>query len=816
MKMRYLVALIVSFALMLFGPAAFAEWAQQGPKLVGAGAVGTANVQEVKSVSLSTDGNTAIVVRSTETAVWTRRGGNWLQQTRLVDAGVDSASLSGDGNTAIVGIGRDNDGAGAAWVWTRNGDSWLKQSGKLVGSGASGNAQQGTAVALSADGNTAIVGGPSDTNDAYVGGFPDKFAGAAWVWTRSAGVWTQQGPKLHGTYFFAGAQQGSFVSLSADGNTAIIGGRSYYSHTPREGALVWTRSQGVWSQQGPALIGTGAVQVDPDSPVAAQGNPVSLSADGNTAIVGSPNDNGNIGAVWMWTRSGGVWSQQGNKLIGPDGLGKSLQGRSVALSADGNTAVVGGYADNNFRGAIWVWRRIGDVWTQQGTKLVGVGGTAVVRQGNAVSISGDGNTAISGGYGETGPAWVWTRNGTIWTQQGDKLVASGGSGIRMFQGYSVAISADGDTAIVGGILDNNGKGAAWVWTRSGGVWTQQGPKLAGSTPYTGLGYQGWSVAISDDGNTALVGGPTAGLDQSEVGAAWVWTRSGGVWTQQGNRLVGSGGAGLSRQGYSVALSADGNTAMIGAPIDNNYAGAAWVWTRSGGVWTQQGNKLVGTGAVTCGEPTCRGSEQGISVSLSADGNTAIIGGSGDNQSASTGLSQGAAWIWTRSGGVWMQQGEKLVGSGSTDLATGAINQGGSVDLSADGNTALIGGANGAGAAWVWTRSGSKWTERARLSQLNVQGQGDSVSLSADGNTAVVNGYLTPSATWVWTKSRGVWPEQGIRLDCADTVGESYNAHSMAVSADGNTIIVGRGIDNDVVGAAWIFVSNSPRRRAFNH
>jgi len=817
MKMRHPVALIVSFALTLFSDAAFAEWAQQGPKLVGAGAVGDVNLQEVKSVSLATDGNTAIMVRSTETTVWTRRGGNWLQQTKLVDAGVDSASLSGDGNTAIVGIGRDNDGVGAAWIWTRTGDIWSKQSTKLIGSGASGNAQQGRAVALSSDGNTAIVGGPSDTDNAYVGGFPDRSAGAVWVWTRSAGVWTQQGPKLHATFFSAGAQQGSFVSLSADGNTAITGGRSNYTHSPRVAAWVWTRSQGVWSQQGPELIGTGAVQVDPDSAVSPQGNPVSLSADGNTAIVGRPNDNGNIGAVWMWTRSGSVWTQQGTKLVAPDGAGTTLQGLSVALSADGNTAVVGGYGDNNYQGATWVWRRSEGIWTQQGTKLVGVSDTTFPRQGNAVSISGDGITAITGGYSEMGPAWAWTKNGGTWIQQGDKLVASGGSGIKTFQGCSVAISADGDTAIVGGLFDNSGVGAVWVWTRSGVVWTQQGPKLVGSTPFPGFGYQGYSVAISADGNTALVGGPTDGSNPNQVGAAWVWTRSGGVWTQQGPMLVGSGGLGLSRQGYSVALSADGNTAMIGAPLDNNDAGAAWVWTRSGGVWTQQGNKLVGTGVVTCVGAKCRaGAGQGSSVALSADGNTAIVGGPGDNQSPSTGFSLGAAWVWTRSGGVWRQQGEKLVGSGSTDLTSGATNQGTSVSLSADGNTALIGGPNGAGAAWLWTRSGSRWTEQARLSQLNVLGQGDSVSLSADGNTAMVNGYVTPHATWVWTKSQGAWPQQGIRLDCADTVGDGYSVHSAALSADGNTIIVGRGIDNDIVGAAWIFVSTPQRRRTVNH
>ena len=200
------------------------------------------------------------------------------------------------------------------------------------------------------------------------------------------------------------------------------------------------------------------------------------------------------------------------------------------------------------------------------------------------------------------------------------------------QGFSVALSADGNTAIVGGPYDNSNIGAAWVFTRSGGVWTQQGNKLVG-TGAVGNAGQGVSVALSADGNTAIVGGPG---DNSDTGAAWVFTRSGGVWTQQGNKLVGTGAVGIADQGFSVALSADGNTAIVGGPVDNSSTGAAWVYTRSGGVWTQQGSKLVGTGAVG-------NAGQGYSVALSADGNTAIVGGLGDNSYT------GAAWVFTRSG-----------------------------------------------------------------------------------------------------------------------------------------------------------------------
>src|SRR5262249_54509536 len=155
------------------------------------------------------------------------------------------------------------------------------------------------------------------------------------------------------------------------------------------------------------------------------------------------------------------------------------------------------------------------------------------------------------------------------------------------QGQSVALSADGNTAIVGGPADFNPDplrgghvGAIWVFTRSGGVWTQQGPKLVG-TDAVPDSWQGWSVALSADGNTAITGGPV-NPQFIGIGAAWIFTRSDGIWTQQSDKLIGTGYTNPARQGWSVALSADGNTAIVGGPSDGHFIGAVWVYTRSGG------------------------------------------------------------------------------------------------------------------------------------------------------------------------------------------------------------------------------------------
>lgn len=212
-----------------------------------------------------------------------------------------------------------------------------------------------------------------------------------------------------------------------------------------------------------------------------------------------------------------------------------------------------------------------------------------------------------------------------------------------------------------------------MFTRSGSTWIQEGKKLAGADE----AWFGSSVALSADGNTILIGGLVEG-------AAWVFLRSGSSWVQQGEKLTGRGEDVSGEFGSSGALSADGNTALIGGPVDN----AAWVFTRSGSTWTQQGNKLAGGRRVA---------DFGESVSLSADGNTALVGGDGGGPYA------GAALIFTRAGAVWARHG-KLAAYDET-VPENLVAFGWSVALSSNGNTALVGGWNDNtnGAAWLFSR-----------------------------------------------------------------------------------------------------------------
>jgi hypothetical protein len=496
-----------------------------------------------------------------------------------------------------------------------------------------------------------------------------------------------------------------------------------------------------FTQQGPKLVGSGGVGG------AAQGTSAALSADGNTVIIGGANDNTGTGAAWVFTRTNGIWSQQGSKLVGSDAVGLDEQGCCfIALSADGNTAAVGGPYDNSNTGAIWVYVRTNGVWTQQGSKLIGTGAIGVDQfgplQGRSVALTAEGNTAIVGGPGDNGSmgaVWTFARTNGIWTQQGDKLVGMGAAGSPQ-QGYSVALSADGSTAVVGGLSDSGNTGAVWVFTWSSAGWIQQGSKLVGSDA-VGNAQQGSSVALSSDGNTVVIGGH---YDNSGVGAVWIFTRANGVWTQQGSKLVGSGAVGNAQQGSSVALSGDGNTVIVGGPwpSDNIKPGGAWVFTRNSGVWTQRGSMLVGNDVVGT-------AYQGRSVALSADGNTAVFGGPDDNLVA--GQPTGAAWVfvranptnthdfndegmsdivWRDAGGntaIWLMNGATVLSSGSLGAVPTIWSVVGQRDFNGDGKADILWRDN-IGGTVIWFINGLEVPSAAALGIVStdwtIVGTGD--------------------------------------------------------------------------------------------
>ena len=397
---------------------------------------------------------------------------------------------------------------------------------------------------------------------------------AALLAAPAAAQYVQEGAKLVGSGASGPAEQGRSVAISADGATAALGG--WQDGSGQGAAWVFTRAGGAWSQQGGKLAGSGAAGA------ASQGSAVALSSDGDTLVVGGFTDDGGVGAAWVFTRDAEGWAQQGEKLVPSDAAGPAQLGISAAVSADGNTAILGGWGDDSGFGAAWVFTREAGAWAQQGGKLVAADAAGAAAQGCSVAVSADGNTAAVGGWGDrsgAGAVWVYTRADGAWSQQGGRLVGGGAIG-RASQGTAVALSADGDTLVVGGWGDNAGLGAAWLFTRSGGVWAQRGGKMSGIGAADPDGHVqfGSAVAVSADGGTAVVGGLH---DTMYAGAAWFFTLRDGSWAPEGGKVVGSGALGFARQGASAAVSGNGSTVQVGGYGDGTTAGAAWAFTRAG-------------------------------------------------------------------------------------------------------------------------------------------------------------------------------------------------------------------------------------------
>jgi hypothetical protein len=319
------------------------------------------------------------------------------------------------------------------------------------------------------------------------------------------------------------------------------------------------------------------------------------------------------------------------KLNADDAAALDLFGDSVSVSGD--TVVVGARGDNDdgsFSGSAYVFTRSGSTWTQQ-AKLNADDAAAEDFFGSSVAVSGD--TVVVGAFGNedggsnSGSAYVFTRSGSTWTQQA-KLNADDAAAEDLF-GESVSLS--GDTVVVGARGNDDGgsaSGSAYVFTRSGGTWTQQAKLNADDA--AAEDYFGWSVAVS--GDAVVVGAPGDDDDGSFSGSAYVFTRSDSTWSQQA-KLNADDAAADDNFGWSVAVS--GDMVVVGAYQDDdggNESGSAYVFTRSGSTWIQQA-KLKADDAAT-------GDRFGISVSVSA--NTVVVGADRDDDA---GTDSGSAYVY---------------------------------------------------------------------------------------------------------------------------------------------------------------------------
>lgn len=357
-----------------------------------------------------------------------------------------AAALSADGNTAVIGApyadlsGSSNQGA--VYVFTRSGDRWSQQQ-KLSANDCAGNDIFGYSVSLSSDGNTALIGAPN----AEVNG--NAYQGAAYIFTRYMGHWVQQ-KKLAADDGAAGHLFGYAVALSAEGSNALVGATWGMITNQGAGGYIFTRGSG-WNQQAKLTAADGVANDG-------FGSALALSGDGNTAVIGAPNARSGVitgvGAAYIYTYFFGSWSQQA-KLTAGDGTQGAHFGNAAALNGNGHTALIGAYsaiAGANMPGAAYVFTRSLSSWSPQ-AKLTAADGVSWADFGYSLSLSGSGDTALVGapdayvsGKPDAGAAYLFKRSGNSWSQQ-QKLEAADGAANDDF-GMAVAISSSADTALV--------------------------------------------------------------------------------------------------------------------------------------------------------------------------------------------------------------------------------------------------------------------------------------------------------------------------------------------------------------------------------
>lgn len=309
---------------------------------------------------------------------------------------------------------------------------------------------------------------------------------------------------------------------------------------------------------------------------------LSVSLSGDRAIVGSFDGDGSTDTVPVFVRSGDTWVLE-DDLLPTDGASGDRFGNAVSISGD--HALVGAPGANSDgmlgTGAAYIFVRTGGTWTQE-AKLTAPDAEAFDFFGDSVTLSGDrafiGANGADRGTATLGQVFVFVRSGSDWAFEGEL------SPLDTPNSFGDVIAFSGDRALVGASGDDDdprndpfASGIGYVFIRSGSTWTQE-DKL--TVPERTISAQiAFSVALTDD--RAMLGAPG---EEDSRGAAYVFTRSGSEWAQEA-RLVAAGTGQSERFGVSVALA--GDRAFVGASQTGQTPGAVYPFHRAAGVWTEQ-------------------------------------------------------------------------------------------------------------------------------------------------------------------------------------------------------------------------------------
>ena len=525
---------------------------------------------------------------------------------------------------ALLRVEACNDTACTGSVALSTASAMLPAIGYLKAAGVDANDTFGTSVAVSGDGTTVVVGVPGeDSNatgiDGNAANNSTAGSGAAYVFARVAAEWSQQA-YLKASNTALGNAFGKAVSISSDGSTIAIGAPN--RNTSAGAVYVFVRNGASWAQQGAALTASNTESND------RFGTALALSANGSILAIGATgedsdgtgsgnNSAADAGAAYVFTRSGALWTQQAY-IKASNAQAGDLFGGALALTAAGNMLTVGATDEDSASTAI------------------------------------NGDQANNGALG-AGAIYVFSNNGVTWVQ-GAYIKAPNAEPIDHF-GAAVALSADGNTLAVGA-PDEDGTvtGAQQFPIDPPPVVPASDPNAPppppGSVPDPlPTTFQGLCAAPVLDPNYVLR--PTVGC---ESGAVYIFVRTAGVWSAD-TYIKGSNNEYEDRFGTSVALTADGNVVAIGSPSEDSSAlgiegnetvddapgaGAAYLYRRDAGIWTQQSYVKASN--------TDAGDAFGTSVAVSLDAAALVVGATAeasnsDDQNNDAAANAGAAYLY---------------------------------------------------------------------------------------------------------------------------------------------------------------------------
>ena len=332
-----------------------------------------------RSVSLSSDGSTVAIgapffdESKGKVRVYKNQNGDWeqigsdIEGTETGDFSGTSVSLSSDGSILAIGSYKFDGFRGQVRLYENQNGTWEQIGADIVGTELGD--RSGISVSLSLDGSIVAIGALGH-ND---------YRGQVRIYKNESGSWEQIGSEIEGAEI--DDYSGWSVSLSSDGSTVAIGAPFHYGTTGR--VLIYKNENGSWEQVGSDIDGTGALEIS--------GLSVSLSSDGSTVAIGSPNHDGERGLVRVFKNQGGIWEQVGSDLKGKIVLDKF--GYSVSLSFDGNILAIGIPNHNGKKGQVRVYKNQNETWEQIGFDI---SGAAIDRLGWVVSLSSDGSMMAIG------------------------------------------------------------------------------------------------------------------------------------------------------------------------------------------------------------------------------------------------------------------------------------------------------------------------------------------------------------------------------------------------------------------------------------